>query len=180
LGVFYQPVSDPARKVSWFEKFETILAAVHSKWDGILAIAGDMNIDLNNYLTTAYKYEAILRSFNLNQHIKDPTRKGKLLMDHNITNFPHNVAATGVSPTPEVSDHDMPYVIVNARLSRFQNRFKSIRSVKSFCSEEYLRDISELPFSLVYALYDPDEKITILNELLRSCIDRHAHLCDVR
>jgi hypothetical protein len=98
-----------------------------------------MNIDLKNSSTTAYKYEAILRLFNLNQHIKDPTRKGKWLIDHFITNIPHNVVATSVLPTPEVSDHDMPYVIVNARLSRF-------------------------------------EKITILNELLRSCIDRHAPL----
>ncbi|CAB4042702.1 Transposable element P transposase [Paramuricea clavata] len=163
LGVFYQPDSDPARKVLWLEKFETILAAVHSKWDGILAIAGDMNIDLKNSSTTADKYEAILRSFNLNQHIKDPTCKGKWLIDHIITNIPHNVVATGVLPTPEVSDHDMPYVIVNARLSRFETRFKYIRTVKSFCSEEYLRDISELPFSLVYAVDDPDEKITILN-----------------
>jgi hypothetical protein len=30
LGVFYQPDSDPARKVSGLEKFESILAAVHS------------------------------------------------------------------------------------------------------------------------------------------------------
>jgi hypothetical protein len=83
---------------------------------------------------------------------------------YHITNIPHNVVATGVLPTPEVSDHDMPYVIVNARLSRFETRFEYIRSVKSFCSDEYLRDISELPFSLVYAVDDPDEKITILNE----------------
>ena len=46
LGVLYQPDSDPVKKCAWVEKFETILAAVHSKWDGILAIAGDINIDI--------------------------------------------------------------------------------------------------------------------------------------
>ena len=115
-----------------------------------------------------------MRSFNLNQHIKDPTRKGKWLIDHIATNIPKNVVATGVIPTPEVSDHDMPYIIVNA--SSFEARFKYIRSVKSFCSEDFLRDVSELPYSLVYAVDNPDEKISILNDLLRTCIDRHAPL----
>ncbi|CAB4033551.1 Hypothetical predicted protein, partial [Paramuricea clavata] len=40
----------------------------------------------------------------------------------------------------------------------------------------HLRDIRELPFSLEYAVDDPNEKITILNELLRRCIDQHAPL----
>ena len=176
LGVFYQPDSDPVKKCAWVEKFETILAAVHSKWDGILVIAGDINIDITNPSSFAQKYQGILRSFNLNQHIKDPTRKGKWLIDHIATNIPNNVIAAGVIPTPEVSDHDMPYIIVNARLSRFEARFKYIRSVKSFCSEDFVRDVSELPFSLVYAVDDPDEKISILNDLLRTCIDRHAPL----
>ena len=118
LGVFYQPDSDPVKKCAWVEKFETILAAVHSKWDGILAIAGDINIDITNPSSFAQKYQGILRSFNLNQHIKDPTRKGRWLIDHIATNIPNNVIATGVIPTPEVSDHDMPYIIVNARLIR--------------------------------------------------------------
>ena len=176
LGVFYQPDSDPVKKCAWVEKFETILAAVHSKWDGTLAIAGDINIDITNPSSFAQKYQGILRSFNLNQHIKDPTRKGKWLIDHIATNIPNNVIATGVIPTPEVSDHDMPYIIVNARLSRFEARFKYIRSVRSFCSEDFVRDVSELPFSLVYAVDDPDEKISILNDLLRTCIDLHAPL----
>ena len=143
LGVFYQPDSNPVKKCAWVEKFETILAAVHLKWDGILAIAGDINIDITNSSSFAQKYQGILRSFNLNQHIKDPTRKGKWLIDHIATNIPNNVIATGVIPTPEVSDHDMPYIIVNARLSRFEARFKYIRSVKSFCSEDFVRDVSE-------------------------------------
>ena len=176
LGVFYQPDSDPVKKCAWVEKFETILAAVHSKWNSILAIAGDINIDITNPSSFAQKYQGILRSFNLNQHIKDPTRKGKWLIDHIATNIPNNVIATGVIPTPEVSDHDMPYIIVNARLSRFEARFKYIRSVKSICSEDFVCDVSELPFSLVYAVDDPDEKISILNDLLRTCIDRHAPL----
>ena len=43
---FYQPDSDPVKKCAWVEKLETILAAVHSKWDGILVIAGDITLIL--------------------------------------------------------------------------------------------------------------------------------------
>ena len=70
----------------------------------------------------------------------------------------------------------MPYLIVNARLNRFEPRFKYIRSERLFSPEAFLQDISELPFSTVYAVDDIDEKIDIFNELLRSCIDRHAPL----
>lgn len=141
-----------------------------------MIIAGDSNIDLCSSSNIGEKYQAVLHAFNLTQHVTAPTRKGKCLIDHIITNIPQNVIATDVLATPEISDHDMPYLIVNARLNRFEPRFKYIRSERLFSPEAFLQDISELPFSTVYAVDDIDEKIDIFNELLRSCIDRHAPL----
>ena len=51
LEVFYQPDSDITKETAWIDKFETVLATVHLKWDGIMIIAGDSNIDSN----TSYK-----------------------------------------------------------------------------------------------------------------------------
>ncbi|CAB3992667.1 Hypothetical predicted protein [Paramuricea clavata] len=141
-----------------------------------MIIVGDSNIDLCSSSNIGEKYQAVLLAFNLTQHVTAPTRKGKCLVDHITTNIPHNVIATGVLATPEISDHNMPYLIVNARLNRFEPRFKYIRSERLFSPEAFLQDISELPFSTVYAVDDIDEIIDIFNELLRSCIDRHASI----
>ena len=132
----------------------TLILRIHHPW-------------LENIRQYCVHYPAYYRS----------TYRDKWVIDHISTNIPNNVIATGVIPTPDVSDHDMPYIIVNIRLSSFEARFKYIRSVKSFCSEDFLRDVSKLSFSLVYAVDDPEEKISILNHLVRTCIDGHAPIC---
>lgn len=92
---------------------------------------------MENPSAIATKYQSVLQSFNLTQHIKSPTRKCKWLIDHIITNTPQNIITSDVIPTPEVSDHDMPYLIVNARLSTFEPRFKYIRKMRTFNVEEF-------------------------------------------
>ena len=40
----------------------------------------------------------------------------------------------------------------------------------------YVNEISNLPFSTVYAFDDPEDQIDILNNLILSCIETHAPL----
>ena len=47
--------------------------------------------------------------------------------------------------------------------------------VKSFIS-----DFSELPFSLVYSVEDPSEKLDVLNSSIGRCLDKHAPLTRIR
>jgi len=37
----------------------------------------------------------------------------------------------------------------------------------------YTNDFSQLPFNLVYAVYDPAEKLDIFASLIRDCIENH-------
>ena len=37
-------------------------------------------------------------------------------------------------------------------------------------------DVKLLPFNIVYAVEDPDEKISLFNDILLECMNRHAPL----
>ena len=117
-----------------------------------MILAGDTNIDLPKQDPVSTKYTELLTTFKLTQVIREPTRQGKTLIDHIATNIPKKVAASGVLPCPEISDHDAPYIIVNIRVTRFIPRFKYIR-------------------------YD---KLGIFNDLVQSCLDKHMPLIRIQ
>ena len=43
-----QPSSDEKEKQCWLEKFDCLIAEVYVKWNGMIIIAGDFNINLNS------------------------------------------------------------------------------------------------------------------------------------
>ena len=46
VEVVYQLSPYESVKLLWLENFETLLSEVTSKWDGVIIITGDINIDL--------------------------------------------------------------------------------------------------------------------------------------
>ena len=48
IGAYYQPSSDEKEKQCWLEKFDRLIAEVYVKWNGMIIIAGDLNINLNS------------------------------------------------------------------------------------------------------------------------------------
>ena len=46
VAVVYQPTPYESDKSLWIENFETLLSEVTTKWDGVIIITGDINIDL--------------------------------------------------------------------------------------------------------------------------------------
>ena len=176
MGVLYQPSSDNTIKLEWLEKFETILSQITVKWDGIIILAGDFNIDLKQQdKAVVQRYFDILDTFSLTQHITKPTRKGKLI-DHIVSNLPGPPITEDVIPADEISDHDMPFVTLNIKKPKFEPRYKIIRDEKNLNLNEYVTDFSTLPLNAVYAVEDPDDQVGILNDLILQCIDRHAPL----
>ena len=61
------------------------------------------------------KYNNILETFHLKQHIVKRTRMQKTLIDHIITNIPEKLTHRNVVLADEIRDHDLPYVILNIR-----------------------------------------------------------------
>ena len=48
IGAFYQPSSDEIKKQCWLVKFDRLIAQVYVKWNDMIIIAGDFNINLNS------------------------------------------------------------------------------------------------------------------------------------
>ena len=162
LGVMYRS-NRMQDYQTWLAKTENLISQLNINWDGLLMITGDFNIDLLKPEGLMVKqYMDMLESFNLQQLVKLPTRvtsKSKTLIDHTITNMPSRITHTSVLPCPTISDHDAPYACVNIRVTRFQPRFKMIRDEKRFNEKAFIDDFSTLPFSVVYSIDDPDDKL---------------------
>ena len=178
IGIFYQPSSQERDKLVWIDKLNQLLSQIHIIWQGPLVIVGDMNIDLlsEKNKQSLKDYKELLKDFELYQHITKPTRKGKSLLDHVISNIPRKLITENVLPADEVSDHDSPFVVLNIRKEHFEPRYKYIRQEKHFQLNNYKNDFSELPLNLVYAFNDPNTQISVLNDLITNCIDHHAPL----
>ena len=164
----------------WLELFESLLSDLSVAWDGMLAVTGDINLDL--FCPTkprVRKYLDILDSLNLTQHVTKATRTtlhSETLIDHIITNMPQRVTHTDVIPCPHISDYDAPYICLNVRVTRFMPRYKYIRDERNLDLDAFKQEFEQLPLSLVYSTNDPEMQLDLLNTLIRECIDRHAPL----
>ena len=75
MVVAYQPTPFESDKSLWLENVELLLSEVTTKWDGVIIITGDMNIDLiREQKKFTKRYKNILHSFNLYQQGKNFNR----------------------------------------------------------------------------------------------------------
>ncbi|KAL9979131.1 hypothetical protein ACROYT_G016745 [Oculina patagonica] len=150
----------------WMAQMESMLSDLLTSWDGLLLITGDLNIDMlkpNASLTK--QYAGLLSTFNLTQHVQKPTRitpHSETLIDHIVSSDSKRVTHVDVLPCSNVSDHDAPYACLNIRVDRFVPRFKMIRNERGFKEEEFVRDFTSLPLSVIQATDDPEEKLRCL------------------
>ena len=154
----------------WIQTFEDLLNTNIASWDGMLLLAGDINLDMfHPEMSEVKRHNELLDSLNLKQMVTKATRiskTSKTLIDHIITNTPKRITYTEVLPCPLVSDHDAPYVCVNGRITRYTPRHKLIRNEKRFFETAFIDDFAFLPFEIVYAFDDPNDKIATFNTLV--------------
>ena len=180
VGVLYQPSSIEAEKLTWLDKFDSLLNKISLKWYGTVIITGDFNIDLLRDTESTQRYKAILESYSFTQHIKKPTRNGKTLIDHISTNITKGIASSEVLPTGEISDHDSPYAIFQVKKQRYEPRYKWIRNEKNLDMKNYIDEFKQLPLNIVYGFDDPDDQLNALCSLITGCINDHAPLRKVK
>ena len=101
LCVAYQPNFTHQDKADWLENFDKIIGTATLDWNGNVVITGDFNIDLLSDSQIKESYLDTLRSFDLTQHVKSPSRKGVSLIDHITTNNSCKVKFCDVLPTPK-------------------------------------------------------------------------------
>ena len=61
-------------------------------------------------------------------------------------------------------------------MERYQPRFTYIRENSKLVLDDVKADFQKLPFSTVYAMEDPEDKLDIFDNLVSECKDRHAPL----
>lgn len=66
--------------------------------------------------------------------------------------------------------------VLTVKLPRYEPRFKYIRSEKIFNQQKFIEDISRVPFSVIYAVDDPNTQLDIFNDLFKSCLNEHVPL----
>ena len=98
-----------------------ILCSVTFLVNVLLLITGDVSIDLLATECTITKYyNDKLNSHHLLQVIAKSTRRNTSLINHFITSTPEKIKLNDVLPCCEISDHDGPYIGINARMKRYQ------------------------------------------------------------
>ena len=154
-----------------------LLFVVNSTLNRTIIITGDTNIDYLKPSVALKRNKEVIETYNLQQHITIPTRKGTKTIDYIITNLQENkLITTNVLPCPTVSDHDAPYITRNIPGIKFKTRTKYIRNMKHFNIKDYVDGFKTLPLALVYSFEDTYEKLDTLNNLILECIERHAPL----
>ena len=108
----------------------------------MIVIAGDFNIDVYSEAQSRNLYFNTLRTFDICQLITKPTRNNQRLIDYISSNIPDKLVHQDVIPADDISDHDLPYVILNIRKQRFEPRFKYIRNEKELNMDTYIQDLS--------------------------------------
>ena len=113
-------------------------------------MTGDFHIDVSATKCTITKYyNDKLKWHHLFQVIAKPTRRNTSLVDHFITSKPEKIKLNDVLPCCEISDHDDPYIGINARIERCQPRFQYNRD-NSKLILEYLKQIFKNYHSVLY------------------------------
>ena len=141
-----------------------------------IVICEDMNFDLSKPDEPIQKrYQSILSSHNLSHHAKKPSRKTTIL-DHIIANSITKVKNGNVIPCPEVSDHDALYITLSTKSAPFEPRCKIIRGMRNFRQQDFVDLFATLPHKLVYVINDPNDMISVFNELISNHINEHALL----
>lgn len=166
---------------TWIDTAESLFSQLNVVWDGLLLVTGDVNVDmLTPVASQVRKYCDMLISLKLYQHITKPTRTtptSKTLIDHIISNTPNRIAYCNVLPCPTISDHDALYACINIWVTHFQTRYKLLSNEKHFNKAKFKEDLGGVPFSTVYGVGEPNQKLDVFNSLFKSCLDRHAPLC---
>ena len=170
----YRP---PSLKVAWIRDFYALLnwlslQKVHS------VILGDLNEDL---LTNPDFATNIALSFNMKQHIIEPTRitvHSKTLIDHIYTTDATTLSCSGVYEL-HLSDHRAVYCFINS-LSRISSRLPEpprtteYRMFDKINIDQLTHDLTAAPWSVAMAFDNIDDQLDSFMKLFNDVWNIHA------
>ncbi len=160
---------------------ESFVSASTLKKD--IYILGDLNCNVLNSSDGGAKALLDFCSlFNLKQLIDQPTRTTELsttLIDVVLVTNKSMVKSVGVTPVG-ISDHDLVHITLNFKKSRPKPIYISYRSFKHYDANEFARDISDVPWSVIDGFGDTEDKLEAFHLLFDPILDKHAPIKRVK
>ena len=142
-------------------------------------LLGDFNVD---QLSRNNQNKLMLGSFaienDLKQLIKTPTRvtqNSKTLIDLIYVSDSHRFIQSGVIFST-LSDHSLTYCVMKCGVPKQPPRKFEYRSFKSYNKESFVRDLSEVPWSIIESINDIDDAVLLWDKLFSSVVNIHAPL----
>ena len=141
-----------------------------------VVILGDLNC---NVLEDCYEGRALTEfcsTFNLTQLVESPTRvteTSKSIIDIVLTtnkDFVENCVVKSSS----ISDHNLVCFNLKLKAPRPRHSYVTIRSYKNYDRDNFLVDLSRVPFHMVYFFESLDDQVDAFNCLFLEVLDVYA------
>ncbi|CAB3998829.1 RNA-directed DNA polymerase from transposon BS [Paramuricea clavata] len=125
-----------------------------------------------------YDHYVLLQPNRIDQLIKESTRltpKSATLIDLILTNRPENISRSGVIHLG-IPDHSLVYAVRKFSLPKGRQKIRQVRNFENFVENDFIRDVSQLPWEMVYQFGDPNLCWQVWKSLLLDALNRHAPL----
>ena len=143
-------------------------------------IVGDFNFDLSSTSGGTETYVRIMKSFFLEQHVKQDTRvsaDSATLLDHFWSNADEMVTECKV--LKGFSDHKMISATINLRVSRCKKNSFSCRSYKRMDQKMYIEDLRNIDWSFIEG-NDIELIWSTWKEQVKNIINKHTKIIEIR
>ncbi|CAB4024314.1 Hypothetical predicted protein, partial [Paramuricea clavata] len=176
ISTWYRP---PNSLMNIFDYWASFLAKCDNE-DKELILIGDLNCDVSKTIPDPHtgKLQFLCSLYQIDQLIKESTRltpKSATLIDLILTNRPENISRSGVIH-PGISDHSLVYAVRKFTLPNGRQKIRQVRNFKNFVENDFIRDVSQLPWEMVYQFGDPNLCWQVWKSLLLDALNRHAPL----
>ena len=175
VGVLYKAPKIPHNV---FLNLYECLAGIYAKYEHTMLL-GDFNVDFLDLNSPGTKslIDNVAEPFSLKQLINKPTRiteKSKTLIDLIFVNKPNNVLFSNCCDAPGVSDHHFIYLAYSLKKEKFKPYTITRRDFKNVDWAKFNHDLEYLPWENTLTVSDVNSKVTILENLVHSLLDKHA------
>ena len=173
---FYKPPK--VKGTCLTQSLENVINSFNMEFKSIYFL-GDSNIDQNN---PPVHFKDFLDVFGLSCIVEGPTcfKGTPSLIDIILTDTPGRISKTlnvntGISDFHHLTLASTRMHVPRSSLSKFQ-----YRSMKHFNENEFLKDMSFIPFHVTNIFDDPNDSYWLFNELYTDILNKHAPLKTTR
>ena len=176
IFVVYRPPPSSKNKCtisSFMEEFSTFLEQ-STIMTGEMLLVGDFNFHIEDPTdTNAVKFMHLIESFDLKQHVLEPTHYKGHMLDLVITRSSDEIVGTVCLSDPDISDHfAIKFKLLSEKI-HFQRKSVTFRKLKSLDTKSFQTDI-EVSTLHTSPLGDISDAIEQYDRVLSELLEKHA------